>query len=256
MRRPFVAGNWKMHNDLAAGLALVRGLRAKLPGDAPVDVAVCPPATLLHPIHEVLKGSSVLLGAQNCYFEPKGAFTGELAPGMLKDVGCTFVILGHSERRHIFGESGEMLARKVVAAQEAGLHVIYCVGETLEERDAHATEAVVDRQLSESITANTEPALLTIAYEPVWAIGTGRTATTEQAQPIHAFIRSRLAEIIGPQAAAAMRIQYGGSVKPANAAELFACPDIDGGLVGGACLDATDFAAIISAAEAAAANGA
>jgi triosephosphate isomerase len=167
---------------------------------------------------------------------------------MLKSAGCTYVIIGHSERRHVFGEPNAQLHKKVVAAQQAGLHVIYCVGEKLEERDGNRTEQVVETQLREVLNRELDPANLTIAYEPVWAIGTGRTATPDQAQSVHAFVRAKLAGLYGDSAAEAIRILYGGSVKPSNAAELFACPDVDGGLVGGACLVAGDFAAIISSA--------
>ena len=248
MRKKFVAGNWKMHNDLAAGRALIQGLRSKMPPGNKVDVAVCPPFTLLHSAKQWLEGGPIKLGAQNCHFEAKGAFTGEVSPPMLKDAGCAYVIIGHSERRQYFGESGELLRKKVAAAQQAGLHVIYCIGETLDEREAGRTESVVDRHVDEAVRPDLDPKLLTIAYEPVWAIGTGRTATADQAQAVHAFVRAKLGSILGQSVADQLRIQYGGSVKPSNAGELFACPDVDGGLVGGACLAVDDFAAIIAAA--------
>ena len=248
MRKPFVAGNWKMHNTLVEARRLVHAIRDGLGGNVAVDVAVCPPFTLLMGLAKELERTPIKLGAQNVYCEPKGAFTGEIAPAMLVDAGCSHVIIGHSERRQVFGEPGALLNRKVRAALEAGLDVIYCVGETLEQREGGETEAVVDRQLREVVGEDIPPQRLTIAYEPVWAIGTGRTATPEQAQEVHAFIRARLGGTFDPTAAAALRIQYGGSVKPANAAGLLACPDIDGALVGGACLVAEDFLAIIAAA--------
>ncbi|HRX87309.1 MAG TPA: triose-phosphate isomerase [Phycisphaerae bacterium] len=248
MRTPFVAGNWKMHNDLSAARELMAGLRAKVGRIKGVDVAVCPPFTLLYPMGKELDGTDIKLGAQNCYFEPKGAFTGEISADMLKSAGCTHVIIGHSERRHVFGETNDVLKRKVAAGQAAGLHVIYCIGELLDEREAGKTESVCETQIKEVLTPDLDTARLTIAYEPVWAIGTGKTATPDQAQAVHAFVRAKLGGIYGATAAQQLRIQYGGSVKPGNAAELFSCPDVDGGLVGGACLAADDFAAIIRAA--------
>jgi triosephosphate isomerase len=252
MRKPFIAGNWKMHKTLSEARELARALRAGLADPPAVDVAICPPYTLLSAMAQEIAGSPIKLGAQNVYCEPKGAFTGEIAPGMLKDAGCEYVIIGHSERRQHFGETGDLLRRKVRAALEANLAVIYCVGETLDEREAGRTEAVVERHLDEAISEDLPVERLTIAYEPVWAIGTGRTATPDQAQAVHGFIRPRLAAIFSPAAADTIRIQYGGSVKPDNAADLIACPDVDGALVGGACLVADDFLAIISAAARAA----
>jgi triosephosphate isomerase len=249
MRTPFVAGNWKMHYDLAAARELMTGLRAKVARSQGVEVAVCTPFTLLYPMGREVDGTDIKLGAQNCHFEPKGAFTGEISAEMLKAAGCTYVIIGHSERRHIFGETDALLKRKVAAAQRARLHVIYCIGELLEEREAGRTEAVVETQIREALSPNPDVSLLTIAYEPVWAIGTGKTATPDQAQAVHAFVRTQLGGTFGDRAAQDLRILYGGSVKPDNAAELFACPDVDGGLVGGACLVADDFAAIIRAAQ-------
>ncbi len=248
MRTPFVAGNWKMHKDLEAGLELVGGLRRKIRRDIGVDLALCPPYTLLYPLAKELAGTPFKLGAQNCHFEPQGAFTGEISPQMVKAAGCTYVIIGHSERRHVFGELNDLLKKKVAAAQQAGLHVVYCIGEQLEEREAGRTEQIVERQLDEVLTRDLDTTRLTIAYEPVWAIGTGKTATPDQAQSVHAFVRAKLGGLFGDQVAKDLRIQYGGSIKPNNATELFACPDVDGGLVGGACLVADDFAAIIMAA--------
>ncbi|MHC4089474.1 MAG: triose-phosphate isomerase [Planctomycetota bacterium] len=248
MRTPFVAGNWKMHKTLGEGWALMGELRARLRSEWKVTVAVCPPATLLIPMAKDIDGTSIRLGAQNVYCKPEGAFTGEISPRMLRDAGCTYVIIGHSERRQHFGEEHDLLAAKVRAALEAGLEVIYCIGETLEEREAGRTQNVVARQLEEVVTADLDASRLTLAYEPVWAIGTGRTATPEQAQEAHAFIRGKIGSIYDGARAESMVIQYGGSVKPGNAPALMACPDVDGALVGGACLVAKDFAAIIAAA--------
>lgn len=249
MRRPFVAGNWKMHNDLAGARELMKSLRDSLASYDAVDVAVFPPCTLLYPMGREIDGTSIMLGAQNCHFEPKGAFTGEISPPMLAAAGCRYVIIGHSERRQHFAETEALLHKKILAAQQAGLHVIYCVGETLSQREGGRTEAVVEVQIREVLDGQVETSLLTIAYEPVWAIGTGRTATPDQAQSVHAFIRAKLEGMYGDSVAQNLRILYGGSVKPGNAGSLFACPDVDGGLVGGACLVAQDFAAIISEAQ-------
>lgn len=250
--RPFIAANWKMHNTLAEARALMKDLRQQLDRDVEVDVAICPPFTLLYPMGREIDGTRIKLGAQNVYCEPKGAFTGEISPTLLKAAGCDCVIVGHSERRQVFGESGELLRRKVLACCKADLDVIFCVGETLEQRDAQATLLVLQTQLEEGLGDGTDISRVTIAYEPVWAIGTGRNATPEQAQEAHAFIRGRIGAMFGLQAAGTTRIQYGGSVKPGNAADLLTCPDVDGALVGGASLVAEDFVAIISAAAAAA----
>ena len=223
---------------------MIAGLRAKIPPDPKVDIAVCPPFTLLHPLAADLAGAPIALGAQNCYCEPEGAFTGEVAPLMLRDAGCAYVIIGHSERRQHFGETGDLLHRKTRAALEAGLAVIYCVGETLDEREAGRTEAVVERQLAEVLADDITVERLTIAYEPVWAIGTGKTATPEQAQQVHAFIRRWVARGFDPGVAEDIRILYGGSVKPDNMASLMSMPDIDGALVGGASLRSDSFLGI------------
>ncbi|MFH1418974.1 MAG: triose-phosphate isomerase [Planctomycetota bacterium] len=257
MRRPFVAGNWKMNLDLASARALVAGLRGKIAASAPLDIAICPPAVYLMPMIEAAAGSPIAVGAQNCWHEPKGAFTGEVSVGMLMDVGCRFVILGHSERRHtigpedaegrVQGETDAMVAAKAQAVISGGLVPIVCVGETLEERDGGQTESILQTQITGSLAGldiNSSDAIV-IAYEPVWAIGTGRTATPQQAQDAHKFIRGLLTERFGAALADGIRIQYGGSVKSGNAEELMSCPDVDGGLVGGASLDAADFAGII-----------
>ncbi|HPD30701.1 MAG TPA: triose-phosphate isomerase [Phycisphaerae bacterium] len=251
MRRKFVAGNWKMNLNVAKAKALVEGLKAKIPASVPVDLAVFPPFTMLSAVGEALKGSAIKLGAQNCYFEPEGAFTGEVAPGMLVDVGCELVLIGHSERRHILGETNAMLKKKIVAALAAGLKVIYCVGEKLDEREAGGTEAVLYQQIHEVLGPDVDLANVVIAYEPVWAIGTGRTATPDQAQEAHAYIRREIGKLYNSQAAQTLRIQYGGSVKASNAKELMNQPDVDGALVGGASLKVDEFVGIIEGAAAA-----
>ena len=249
MRKSFVAGNWKMNTTLAEGKALIEGLKSALSGVTGVDVAVCPPFVYVPQAVEAVEGSDIKVGAQNCYFETSGAYTGEIAPEMLKDVGCTYVILGHSERRHILLETDDVINKKVKKALDAGLEVILCVGELLEEREAGNTESVVETQMAgglKDITAE-QMAQITIAYEPVWAIGTGKTATPDQAQDVHAFIRGWMATQYDPGVSEAVRIQYGGSVKPDNAEELLGQKDIDGALVGGAALKADSFAAIVKA---------
>ena len=248
MRTPLVAGNWKMHKTVAEGRELVAGIREGIGNLAGVDILICPPFPLLFPLAEAVGGSPIMLGAQNVHEADHGAFTGEVSVGMLKDAGCTHVIIGHSERRHVFGEQGPRLAKKVRAVVDAGLTVIYCVGETLDQRESGRTHEVVETQLDEAVTGDIPAERLIIAYEPVWAIGTGKTATPEQAQDVHRLIRSKLGSTYDPAVAERIRILYGGSVKPANAADLAGEPDIDGALVGGACLVAADFVAIITAA--------
>ena len=250
MRRPFICGNWKMHKTTAEAVALVRELRARM-SDAAAQIAVAPPFTALAPVKAALVGSKVQLYAQNCHFEKQGAFTGEVSPQMLLEVGCDGVILGHSERRTLFGETDASVRKKLDAALAAGLKVIACVGETLAEREANQTWEVVSRQTRAALQGLSEQALesITLAYEPVWAIGTGRTATTAQAQEVHGQIRGLVRELGGQKAAEAMRIQYGGSVKPENAAELMGQPDVDGALVGGASLKTDDFARIAAGAK-------
>jgi triosephosphate isomerase len=246
-RRPLLAGNWKMHKGPEETSAFLEGLVAEdLPGS--VDVLVCPPMVSLPVAAMVLTASDVSLGAQNVHWEASGAFTGEVSAAMLAEVGASHCIVGHSERRTFFGESDETAGRRAAAAQDAGLVVVFCVGETLDEREAGETFAVLERQLE--VLRSLDPAKLIVAYEPVWAIGTGRTATTDQAQEAHAWIRRHLEGFFGEAAAAALRILYGGSMKPANAAELVAQPDVDGGLIGGASLDLDSFSAMIRAASA------
>jgi triosephosphate isomerase len=245
-RRPIVAANWKMHGDLATLSALALAIRDETAG-SPTEIVLCPPFPYLIPIGAALDGT-IVLGAQDVHFDPPGPHTGDVAATMLADLGCRYAIVGHSERRANHGETDELVRDKVAAVFDAGLHAIVCLGETLGQREAGETETVLERQLTESLRGLTSDAdRFVIAYEPVWAIGTGRNATPDQAQQAHAFLRERLLSIENAEVAANVRIQYGGSVKPDNAAALFSCPDIDGGLIGGASLDATSFAAIVAA---------
>jgi triosephosphate isomerase (TIM) len=252
MRTPFVVGNWKMHKTVAEALALVTELKNQLGSLRDVEVGVAPPFIALHSVARRLEDSTIAVVAQDCFWEAKGAFTGQIAPAMLRDVGCTWTIIGHSERRQFFAETDATVAKKLSAAHAAGLGAIVCVGETLAERDGGATTRVVETQLAGGLGELGKDALdrLVIAYEPVWAIGTGRTATPAQAQEVHAFIRGWLGARFGAAAAASIRIQYGGSVKADNAALLMRQADIDGALVGGASLVAADFVAICRAARA------
>ncbi|NLP42974.1 MAG: triose-phosphate isomerase [Veillonellaceae bacterium] len=248
MRKPIIAGNWKMHKNISEAVALVRDLAGLTADVKAVDMVVCPPFTALHSVGQVLKDTNIGLGAQNMYWEKQGAFTGEIAPEMLIDAGCQYVIIGHSERRQYFAETDETVNKKVKAALSYNLIPIMCVGETLEQRENGTTENVVGQQVKgglEGLTAE-QVASLVIAYEPVWAIGTGRTASAEDANAVCAFIRRTVAEMFDNQTAESVRIQYGGSVKPANIAELMAKSDIDGALVGGAALDAAGFSQIIN----------
>jgi len=249
MRRKLVVGNWKMHGSLASNKALLEGVLAGVKGLQAADVGVCAPYPYLSQLQSMLHGSNVGWGAQSLSQHEKGAFTGEVAPAMLVDFECRYVIVGHSERRALFGESDEVVAAKFDAAIKSGLTPIFCVGETLEERENGVTEQVVARQLDAVLDHVSAQDLdkSVIAYEPVWAIGTGKTATPEQAQAVHAFIRQRVAKL-DAAVAQGLRILYGGSMKPDNAAVLLAQPDIDGGLIGGASLKAADFVAICRAA--------
>ena len=250
MRRPLIAGNWKMHNTLADARQLVSALLEGIDRVKGVDVLICPSFTNLFPMAKSIAGTRIMMGAQNVHEAEQGAFTGEISAAMIKDTGCTHVIVGHSERRHVFGETSDRLGKKVRAVVDAGLIAIYCVGETLDDRDSGRTYDIVDRQLGDVLGEGVDPERVVVAYEPVWAIGTGVNATPEQAQEVHEFIRGRIGDIYDPKTASATRILYGGSVKPANAAGLLSEADIDGALVGGACLVAEDFLAIISAAAA------
>ncbi len=249
MRRPIVAGNWKMHGSRAENTALIDALLASWPARVEVQALVCPPFVYLGEIARQLREGGIAVGAQDVCAEPQGAFTGEISAAMLRDVGCSHVIVGHSERRALYGDTDSLVARKFAAAQRFQLVPILCVGEQLAERDAGATHAVVARQLDAvlDVTGVAALAMAVIAYEPVWAIGTGRTATPEQAQDVHTFIRRRVA-VRDAKIADSVRILYGGSVKASNARELFAMPDVDGGLVGGASLKADEFVDICAAA--------
>jgi triosephosphate isomerase len=252
MPRPkFIAGNWKMYTTRAAAQELAAAVAKGVPAGTATRVAVCPPFPWLTAVAEVLTNSPVALGAQNCHYESEGAFTGEVSPQMLLDAGCGYVIVGHSERRHGLGESDGLLNKKARAALAAGLAVIFCVGELLDEREAGRTEGVLDAQLTNGLAGIPAEQMgkLVIAYEPVWAIGTGRVATTDQAQQAHAFIRKKIAGLFGENVAGSLLIQYGGSVKPDNASGLLSQPDVDGALVGGASLNADSFLAIVAAAE-------
>ena len=251
-RKPCVGGNWKMNLHHEDAIALVEQLAGSISGDA-VEVIVCPAFPYLASVCKVLceKSSPIKVGAQDAYFQPNGAYTGEVSLTMLKDVGAQVVLTGHSERRHVLGESDALINEKTLAALEAGLQVILCVGETLEQREAGKTDAINAGQISLGLAGVSAEQMknVVIAYEPVWAIGTGKTATPEDAQNAHAAIRNHLAAMFDQHVAEATRIQYGGSVKPGNADELFSQKDIDGGLIGGASLKADDFTAIVNAAK-------
>ena len=243
-RKRLVIGNWKMHGDTAFNSELLAGLRAGIADPSHCDVAVCVPFPYLYQTRSLLEGSGVSWGAQDVSEHEKGAYTGEVASAMLADFGCRWALVGHSERRSYHGETDAVVAAKAVAALGAGITPVVCVGETLQEQEAGQTHAVIDRQLAPILALGAEQlARLAIAYEPVWAIGTGRTATPEQAQDVHALIRSRLESAGAPQ----VRVLYGGSVKASNAASLFTMPDIDGALVGGAALVASEFLSIAAA---------
>jgi triosephosphate isomerase (TIM) len=250
MPRPLIAGNWKMHKTVGEARALADEIRRGAAGLS-AEVLVCPPFTALLAVAEALRGGAVLLGGQDMHWEDEGAFTGEVSPRMLRDTGCTHVILGHSERRQLLAEKDDEVAKKAQAAFRHGLTPIVCVGETLAERDGNRTMEVVERQVERALRGLTpdQAAATVVAYEPVWAIGTGRNATPEQAQEVHAFIRRLAARSHGEPAAAAARILYGGSVKPDNAAALLSQVDVDGALVGGASLQAAGFLEIARAAR-------
>jgi triosephosphate isomerase len=249
MRKRIIAGNWKMNKTVTEAADLAKAVVANLTGPTETEVVFCPPFTDLAAVAAVIQGTPVKLGGQNLFWEDKGAFTGEVSAAMLVSAGCTHVILGHSERRQYFGETDETVNKKSVAALKAGLIPIVCVGETLAERQGDQTSAVVERQVRAALKGLTggQVAGLVIAYEPVWAIGTGVVATTEQAQEVHALIRRLIANLYDDRVAEAVRIQYGGSMKPDNAGQLLAQKDIDGGLIGGASLDARSFLDIVYA---------
>jgi triosephosphate isomerase len=250
MRRPLIAGNWKMNLTRDGAVALARSVTDRVNASSAAEVALCPPFVYLDAVRAAVQGSAVSLGAQNMYHEPEGAYTGEISGRMLLDLGCSYVILGHSERRHILGETDEAVNRKVLAALASGLTPILCVGETLAEREAGRTQSVIHGQFAASLSGVTaeQMAGIVIAYEPVWAIGTGRNATPAQAEEVHADLRSLIESRYNARTAALVRIQYGGSVKPENARDLLSQPNIDGALVGGAALKADSFLGIVSAA--------
>ncbi len=247
MRKPIIAGNWKMNKNVTEALELVKDLRFRLADVSDVEIVVCPPFTSIYQVYQFLKGSNIKVGAQNCYFENKGAFTGEVSPSMLREAGCTYVILGHSERRQIFKESDELINRKIRAVLNEDMLPILCCGETLEEREKNVTSEVIKKQLTGGLKGFIEDEMLkmVIAYEPVWAIGTGKTASKEQAQEVHKFIRDLIAKLYSQKTADAVRIQYGGSVKPDNVSILMSEADIDGALVGGAALEAESFVKLV-----------
>ncbi len=247
MRKPVIAGNWKMNKTIKEAIELVNSLKRELIDIQEAEIIVCPVYTALSDVSDLLIDSNIFLGAQNVYWEASGAFTGEISPEMLKDAGCKYVIIGHSERRKYFNESDESVNKRIKAAQRTDLISIFCVGETLEEREADKTIDVVKSQLAGGLEGLEKDALLNliIAYEPVWAIGTGKTATSQQAQEVHSFIRGWLVDNCSEEVADNLRILYGGSVKPANIKELMQQDDIDGALVGGASLDSSSFVEIV-----------
>jgi len=248
MRRPFIAGNWKMNLDKDSAVALAEGLAREAEQVDDVDLAVCPPSVYLDSVGKALAGSKVGLGAQNVYHQPKGAYTGEISVSMLRDLGCEYVILGHSERRHVLGETDDQINKKVHAALDAGLEPIVCVGELLAEREAGKTLDVIRSQFDGSLAGLSKEQIVrvVIAYEPVWAIGTGKVATPQQAEEVHLDLRKILEDRYNKEVADTVRIQYGGSVKPENAAELLSRPNIDGALVGGASLKVELFMGIVA----------
>jgi len=248
MRKPVIAGNWKLFKTIAESVALVDALRPIVDKARNVEIVVAPVFTALSRVSEAIAGSNINLAAQNCFWEEEGAFTGEVAPKLLKDAGCSYVIIGHSERRQYFGDTDLSVNKKVKSAISADLTAIVCVGETLAERESGSTFTVIETQVKNSLAGIPAEvvASLIIAYEPVWAIGTGKTASDEQAQEVHLFIRELIARLFSPDAADKVRILYGGSVKPDNVKGLMAQPDIDGALVGGASLKADSFASIVN----------
>jgi triosephosphate isomerase len=248
MRTPFIAGNWKMFKTVHEAVVFAKEFRATVKDLVGVEIVVAPPFTAVHAVAEALRNSNVAVASQDLYWEKEGAFTGEVSPGMIKEAGAEFAIIGHSERRRLFGETDPIVNRKVTAAIGAGLTPIMCVGETLEERERNETLAILDRQIKQGLdgVSSGQVGDLVVAYEPVWAIGTGKVATTAQAQEAHAHIRGRLRQWFGADAAEKCHILYGGSVKPDNVADLMREPDVDGALVGGASLDVRGFSEIVT----------
>ena len=246
-RLPFIAGNWKMNKTVREAVDLVRELKTSLAGAKGVEVAVAPPFTALFAVHQEIEGSPIYLAAQNLYWEEKGAFTAEISAVMLKEAGCHYVIIGHSERRQFFGETDETVNRRIKAALAHGLKVIFCIGETLQEREGEKTFSVIEKQIEGGLKGlgDQEIRNTVIAYEPVWAIGTGKTATPEQAEEVHGFIRRKLGKLYSREVSEEIRIQYGGSVTPENIRGLMDQPNIDGALVGGASLKVDSFSKIV-----------
>lgn len=244
MRKPIIAGNWKMNNTASEGVALVNAIKDNVK-NACCDVVVCVPAIDIPAVAEVIKGTNIELGAQNVHFAAKGAYTGEISAEMLKEYGVKYVIIGHSERRQYFGETDETVNKRTLAALEAGLIPIVCIGESLEERETGKTETVLDRQIETGLKGIDDISKVVIAYEPIWAIGTGKTATSEQANETIAYIRKKCGETFCPKCAEKVRIQYGGSMNAGNCKALMAMPEIDGGLIGGASLKAVDFSQVV-----------
>lgn len=248
MRKKIIAANWKMNKDVNETSEFIASFQKEMQTyDCPAEVIICPPLISLHTAARLLQGSKIELGAQNFHYEDDGAYTGETSARMLKSLGVRYVIVGHSERRHHFGETDEVVSKKVKKALSSGLKVILCIGESLDERDGGVTEMVLERQVTTALNGLTEQQMsaIVIAYEPIWAIGTGRNATPQQAEDAHAFIRSVVAKLFNKEVASALTIQYGGSVKPDNASQLLSQPDVDGALVGGASLAADSFAKIV-----------
>ena len=247
MRTTIIAGNWKLNNTISEAIELTKGIKRSVTDTTDVEIIVAPTFTALAAVYEVIQESNICLAAQDVYWENSGAFTGEISPTMLKDVGCEYVIIGHSERRQFFAETNDSVNLKTKAALSSNLKPIICVGEHLEDREAGNTEKIIEDHVSGGIKDLTAEQMLScvIAYEPVWAIGTGKTATPKQAQEVHAYIRQLISEAYTDEIAKRVRIQYGGSVKPDNAAELMEQPDVDGALVGGASLQAESFAQIV-----------
>ena len=251
MRTPIIAGNWKLNNTISEAIELTQGIKCSVADTTDVEIIVAPTFTALAAVYEVIQESNICLAAQDVYWENSGAFTGEISPTMLKDVGCEYVIIGHSERRQFFADTNESVNLKTKAALTTDLKPIICVGEQLEDREAGNTEKIIEDHVSGGIKDLSADQMLScvIAYEPVWAIGTGKTATPKQAQEVHAYIRQLISEAYTDEIANQVRIQYGGSVKPDNAAELMSQPDVDGALVGGASLQAESFAQIVKSSK-------
>jgi triosephosphate isomerase len=247
MRKPLMAGNWKMNKTVAEAVSVVKALKTSIADVKDVDVLICPTFTALYAVNNEVKGSNINIGAQNLFWEPNGAFTGEISPAMVKDTGCSYVLIGHCERRHYFGETNETVNKKTKAALAVGLIPVVCIGETLKEREENIAFKVIEKQIKEGLAGLSaeQSSTVVIAYEPIWAIGTGKTATPDKAQEVHAFARKAYGDMYGGDTSQKVRILYGGSVNPTNVSELMKQPDIDGGLVGGASLEAESFTKLV-----------